>query len=107
MKVLIDECIPRKFKNGLREHECRTVPEAGLVGTKNGELLSQAEKEGFQVFLTVDRGIEYEQNLAGRAIAVLILRAKSNRLADLVPLTPACLDRIRSIAPGQILKIPD
>jgi len=105
MRILIDECIPRKFKNGLTEHECKTVPEAGFSGKKNGELLSLAEERGFQVFVTVDKGIEFEQNLAGRRIGILILRAASNRLADLLPLTRACLENIPSIKPGQILKV--
>jgi len=63
MKLLLDECVPRKFKDQLPGHECHTVPEIGLAGKKNGELLFLAEKAGFQVFLTIDRGIEYEQNL--------------------------------------------
>jgi predicted nuclease of predicted toxin-antitoxin system len=105
MKILIDECIPRKFKNGFSEHECRTVPDVGLSGRRNGELLSHAESQGFQVLLTMDKGIEYEQNLAGRTIAILILRARSNRLADLLPLTQTCLAHLRSIKPGQIVKV--
>jgi predicted nuclease of predicted toxin-antitoxin system len=105
MKVLIDECIPRKFKDGLSGHECRTVPEAGLAGKENGELLAFAESNGFNVFLTMDKGVEYEQDLAGQRIAILILRARSNRLADLYPLVPALLEQIRSIKPGQIVKV--
>jgi predicted nuclease of predicted toxin-antitoxin system len=49
MKILLDECIPRKLKNALPEHECQTVPEAGLAGLKNGRLLSLAEKAGFEL----------------------------------------------------------
>jgi predicted nuclease of predicted toxin-antitoxin system len=77
MKILIDECVPRKFKHSLVDHHCQTVPEAGLAGKENGELLSIAETRGFEVFLTIDKGFVYEQSLVGRAIAVLILRAKS------------------------------
>jgi predicted nuclease of predicted toxin-antitoxin system len=60
MKILIDECIPRKFKRALSGHDCLTVPEAGLAGTENRELLSLAEEQRFEVFLTIDRGFEYE-----------------------------------------------
>jgi hypothetical protein len=56
MKLLLDECVPRKLKNHLPGVECQTVPEAGLAGKKNGELLSRAEQAGFQVFLTVEPG---------------------------------------------------
>ena len=105
MKILIEECIPRKLKNSFPDHECRTVPEAGLAGKKNGELLSIAERQGFELFLTMDRGIEYEQDLAGHRIAIIILRAKSNRLADLLPLVPACLASICSIQAGQLVRV--
>ena len=81
-KVLLDECIPRKFKSHLSGYDCLTVPEAGWAGKQNGELLSLAENAGFQVFVSLDQGIEFQQNLTGRNIAVILLRAKSNRLAD-------------------------
>jgi hypothetical protein len=61
MRLLLDECVPRKFRNLLPGHTCRRVPEEGLAGKKNGELF--AEKSGFEVFRTLDRGLEYEQNL--------------------------------------------
>jgi predicted nuclease of predicted toxin-antitoxin system len=84
MKVLLDECVPRKLKNSLVGHECQTVPEVGMAGRKNGELLALAREAGFEVFVTVDRGIEYEQSLASQDIAVVVLRAKSSRFADLL-----------------------
>lgn len=59
MRVLLDECMPRKFKNQLAGHDCATVPEAGFSGKKNGELLKLAEEADFEVFVTLDRGIEY------------------------------------------------
>ena len=84
MRILLDECIPRKLKYRLPDHECRTVPEAGLAGKKNGALLDLVESDGWEIFVTMDKGLAYEQNLAGRNIAILILRAKSNRLVDLL-----------------------
>jgi predicted nuclease of predicted toxin-antitoxin system len=79
MRILLDECVPRKLKNSFVEHDCRTVPEAGLAGKKNGELLSLAERLNFDVLITMDKGIEYEQNLRERKVAVIVLLAKSNR----------------------------
>jgi len=105
MKVLLDECIPRKFKRSLPGHECQTVPEAGLAGKTNGELISLAERSGFEVLLTVDKGLAHEPNVAGRKIAILIVRAKSNRLADVLPHAEACVAQISSIRPGQIVRI--
>ena len=84
MKILFDECIPRKFKNSFPDHECRTVAEEGLSGRKNGELLRLAEAAKFEVFISIDRGLEYEQNLRARNIAVLLITAASSRLQDLL-----------------------
>jgi len=60
---------------------------------------------GYTIFLTMDKGVEYEQNLAGRNIAILILRAKSNRLVDPLPLVEACVTQLHLIRMGQILRI--
>ena len=105
MRVLIDECIDERFRNSLPEHDCQTARYAGLAGLKNGELLIAAETAKFDVFLTVDQGIEYQQNLTGRNIAIIIFRTKSNRLKDLLPHVGVCLAYIESIQPGQIVRI--
>src|SRR5271154_1485531 len=105
MKVLLDECVPRKFKNSLPGHDCSTAPEEGFAGKKNGELLTLAEGAGFQVFITLDRGIEYQQNLNPRTIAVVIIRTKSSRLAEPLPHVPDLLGVLQSITAGQILRM--
>lgn len=102
MKVLLDECLPRKLKKKLTDHDCQTVPEVGFAGMKNGELLIHAEQAGFDVFLTLDRGIEFQQSLTHRRLAVVLLRSKSSRLADLEPLVPEVLAAITAILPGQL-----
>jgi predicted nuclease of predicted toxin-antitoxin system len=88
MKLLLDECVPRRFSASLSsdEHQCLTVPEAGFAGKTNGELLALAEAS-FDVFITLDKGFAYQQNLMGRRIAI---RVKSTRLADLLPQAQAC-----------------
>jgi uncharacterized protein DUF5615 len=101
----LDECLPRKLKDYFASHECQTVPEALLAGKKNGELLAVAERQGFEFFVTMDKGLAYQQNLSGRQIAVIIFRAKSNRLVDLAPLVDECLELMRSIRPGHGLLI--
>jgi hypothetical protein len=105
MRVLLDECVPRKLKSKLTGHECRTVPEERLAGKRNGELLSLAEKVGFDVFLSLDRGIEFQQNLQSRRIAVLLIRAGSSRLADLLPHVPGILKVLESLRPGQVVRV--
>ena len=104
MRVLIDECLPRALKRLLIEHECRTVQEMGWSGKKNGLLLLLAVPE-FDVLLTMDQGIEYQQNLSNLNIAILALSAKSNQIEDLAPIVPAALTALQGIRPGQFLKI--
>lgn len=101
MKVLLDECVPRKLKNHFPGHECTTVPDAGFAGQKNGELLKLAEEAGFEVFVTVDQGVEYEQSLTSRRLAIVIIRAKSNRLADLLVQVPSIVSVLKAIRPGE------
>src|SRR5712691_11294396 len=105
MKVLLDECVPRKLKNYLPGIESQTAPDAGLAGKKNGELLAMAVEVGFQVLLTVDQGIEYEQNLRGRNIAVVVIQANSSRLDELVPHAPKILKVLGSIQRGRLIKV--
>src|SRR5712664_1432147 len=102
MRILIDECIDERFRNFLPGHDCQTARYVGLAGLKNGDLLTAAETAKFDVFLTMDQGIEHQQNLAGRNIAIVIFCTKSNRLKDLLPYVPVCLAQIESIQSGQI-----
>ena len=88
MRVLLDECVNQRLRNYLPGHECESAEYAGFAGLKNGELLDAAESAHFDVLLTVDRGLEYEQNLAGRRIAIIIFRSKSIALQDLLPHYP-------------------
>lgn len=104
MRILIDECIDERFRHSLPGHHCQTARYAGLAGLKNGDLLTAAEAAKFDVFLTVDQGIEHQQNLSARNVAI-IFRPKSNRLMDLLLLVPACLARLDSIQPGTVVKI--
>lgn len=106
MKILLDECVPRAAKAAfsVEGHECTTVPEAGLAGKSNGELLQQAERQ-FEIFITLDKGFPYQQNLTGYKIAVLVIRAKSSRLADILPHVPTCLAALSSIESGRVMVI--
>jgi predicted nuclease of predicted toxin-antitoxin system len=108
MNILLDECAPKKLKSFLSAHghSCRTVQEAGWSGIGNGDLLNLAEPV-FDVLVSIDKGLQYQQNLAGRKIAIVIIRARSNRLVDLEPHFPACARALASIQPGQALQIGD
>ncbi len=93
MKVLLDECLDRRLAKDLIGFEVKTVPQMNWAGVKNGELMTLAEAE-FDVFITVDRNLSFQQNLPKFDIAVLVIRAKSNRLADLQIFVPKILEAL-------------
>ena len=97
MRVLLDECIDRRLGRDLIGYEVRTVPQMGWAGTLDGDLLPLVAAE-FDVLITVDRNLSHQQNLMMFDLAVLVLVARSNRMADLQPLVPLILAAI-SIAP--------
>ncbi|WP_013321206.1 DUF5615 family PIN-like protein [Gloeothece verrucosa] len=100
MKILLDECIDRKLAREFVEYEVKTVPQMGWAGIKNGQLLSLAEAE-YDVFITVDRNLPFQQNLSQFDLSVIVLQAPSNRLADLKPLVPKVLAILPTVAKGK------
>jgi len=104
MRILLDENLPRKLAGHLITHECSTVAECGWSGKKNGELLAAADPL-FDLFLTLDKSLTYQQDLSTKRIAVLILRARSNRIQDLLPILRECLAALASIQPRQVFRV--
>ncbi len=104
MRVLLDECLPRRLKTELSEHEVRTAQEEGWAGLKNGELLRVAAGR-FDVLLTVDRSIAFQQNLSGLSIGVLAMRVASNRVVDIRPLMPLVRQALPKVRPGQLMRV--
>src|SRR5882672_7343798 len=106
MRLLLDECLPKQLKRELPD-QVMTVPEAGLAGVKNGALLRRASGS-FDVFITVDANLRFQQNLAGISLGILVLRAISNDMSDLRPLIPAAVAALSLIEAGTVLEIgPD
>jgi Domain of unknown function (DUF5615) len=104
MRVLLDECVPRALRKELPGHDVRTVAEAGRAGVKNGELLQLAANK-FDVFLTIDRNLEYQQNFSGIVLAVVVIHATSNDIAVLRPLMPAVLAALPQAKSGTLTHI--
>jgi predicted nuclease of predicted toxin-antitoxin system len=104
MRVLLDECLPKRLKRDLVGHEVQTVPEAGWAGRKNGELLGLAAGR-FDAFITIDRNLVYQQRVVGLSFGVLVLRARSNRLSDLQVLVPKLLEALAVIRPGEVIQV--
>jgi hypothetical protein len=91
MRLFLDECVDEHLRLLFRDHDCQTARYAGLAGLSNGRLLAAAEAAGFEVVVTVDQDIPFQQNVESGKIAVLILGAPTNRLRDLQKIIPAAL----------------
>ncbi len=103
LRVLLDECLPRRLRREFPDYDVRTVQELGWAGTKNGALLRRAAAEGF---VTVDRNLEHQQHLPGVGLGVVALQARSNDVADLLPLMPEVLAVLPTITPGRVVRVP-
>ncbi|HEY4231834.1 MAG TPA: DUF5615 family PIN-like protein [Lacipirellulaceae bacterium] len=105
MKALLDENLPHQLRQEIAAHEVFTVAFMGWSGVDNGELLRRAVAEGFAALVSNDRGLEYEQDLAGLPIAVIVLLAPTNTIESLRPLLPQLEKALNEIKPGQLRKI--
>ena len=99
MRVLRDECLPRRLKHELVGHDARTDPEMGWASKRNGELLALAVGQ-FDVFLTADRNLSHQQDLSSFDIAIMVLVGRSNTLENLRPLMPEVLGIIATAQHG-------
>ena len=105
MRILLDECVDQRLRLLFTGHDCQTAGYTKLSGLKNGALLTAAEAAGFEALVTTDQEIPYQQNLATRQIAIVIMCAPTNRLADLTRLMPAALSALDTLEPGQVVRI--
>jgi predicted nuclease of predicted toxin-antitoxin system len=104
MRILLDESVPKKFGFELAGHFVSTVQQVGWAGLKNGELLRKA-KDRFDVLVTADQNIQYQQDLTMLPIPVVVLVAVNNRIETLRPLIPLLLAVLLRIKPGQLLHV--
>ncbi|MGH8717418.1 MAG: DUF5615 family PIN-like protein [Burkholderiales bacterium] len=106
MRVLLDENVDRLLKELFAaEFEVLTVRECRWQGKENGELLHAAEQE-FGAFVTMDKNLEYQQNLRTLKLGVIVLRARSNAYSVVAPLMPEVNEALRSIRPGDVVHVP-
>jgi hypothetical protein len=103
LKILLDECLPLDFRRSFVKHDAQSVQWAGLKSKKNGELLKAAEIAGFDVLISVDQGLAFQQSPTGRKLSVIVVRSPSNRPEDLLPLVGAILRALENIQPGEVL----
>jgi hypothetical protein len=101
VKVFLDECVDWRLSRDLVGHDVKTARQMGWTSIENGTLLALVS-EHFDVFVTVDRNLAFQQNFAGFTLAVIIMHAKSNRLSDLRKLAPRLLAAIESAKSGRV-----
>jgi hypothetical protein len=103
VKILLDESVPRILKLHLSHLDISTVQEMGWAGLRNGELLDRAE-DLFDVFVTADKNLRYQQNLSGRKLAILVL--PSNQVPLVARLEPVLESLLKRIQPGVVMDVP-
>lgn len=106
MRLRLDECVPRRLGRELADHEVLTVQQAGWSGLGNGRLLEVAQRR-FDVFVTVDQGLRYQQDISGFQIAIVVLEAPTNDIEDLRPLMPRVRELLPQLRPGQLVRVAD
>ena len=102
MRILLDENLDWRLGRGLLGHEVESVQRLGWAGIQNGVLLKKAEETGFEVLITMDSNMTFQLNLADYRLKIVVLRARSNRLADTIPLTPKILQVLSHIEHGTV-----
>ena len=104
MKILLDEYVNWRVKRALTGHQVSTVQEQDWSTIKNGVLLNLADQQ-FDVLLTIDRNIPYQQNMQGRQIALVIMLVTSNRIESMLPVVPSVLELLPDVEPGQVYRV--
>lgn len=104
MRVLLDECLPKRLKQAFQDHSVSTVPEMGWAGKTKGELLKLA-KGRFDVFVTVDQNLQYQQNLQESRMAVILVSIENNRFETFKPLLPKIQKALPTIPKGHLVRI--
>ena len=104
-RVLCDESVPRDVAAAIVGHEVATVQGLGWAGAKNGTLLRAAWEAGYEVLVTVDRNMEYQQNIPASGLALVVIRARSTRVADVLLAIPALLDALPTAAAGTVTHV--
>lgn len=104
MRLLLDECVPRRLRRHLPSQDVRTVPEMGWAGKENGELLRLAESH-FDILITTDQKLKFQQSVSERNISVVVLVAPRNKLEFLEPLVPELKRILPDVKPGELREV--
>jgi hypothetical protein len=103
-RVLLDSCLPQSLRHALRGHDVQTAQFAGVDGLLDKQLLDHIEG-AFDVLLTCDQSLRWQQNMQGRPVSLIVMIAPSNRFSDLLPLVPELLTVLDDIQPGEVREV--
>ena len=106
MIVVLDECLPKKLTKLITADQVLTVPQIGLAGSTDSDLLDALDSKGINIFITIDGNIEFQQQFKDRSFGTVIIRAISNRFQDLLPLETELINAIQRVDKGNIIRIP-
>jgi len=106
MKLVIDECLPKRLIHIFTKHEAWTVPQIGLAGTNDKKLLDELDTRNIDVFITIDGNIEYQQRFLNRTFGTIIVRSVNNRLESLLLLEDDLLETVDKIVSGDVIHLP-
>jgi len=94
MKILLDECVTKRLKKHLEEFEVSTVRELGLSGIKNGKLMDFCTQHGFDILLTIDKNLMYQQNLEKYPVTIVVLNCSTSKIEELITFLPSFKSRV-------------
>ncbi len=99
MKILLDECVTKHLKPHLADHEVYTVREMGWSGIKNGRLMALCVEHAFDILLTIDKNLQYQQNLDRYPISIVVLNSFTSKVDELVIFLPTLCKRVNTFEP--------
>ena len=105
MKIIIDECLPKRLTKFFPEQEVWTVSQIGLGGSTDTILLDELDKREIDLFITIDGNIEYQQQFKGRVFGTIVIRSVSNRFSDLVHLESTLVEALERVTAGEIIHL--
>lgn len=105
MKILLDECLNWRLKREFESHEVSAVQELGWSGVVNGELLRLASESSFEVLITIDKNLEFQQNIKKYQLIIVVLQARLNKMEYLRPLIPIVLRKLPMMKHGETYEI--
>lgn len=105
MRVLLDECVPKRLRRDLPGLDVSTVADEGWLGRRNGDLLPSMVAAGFTHLVTVDRNLMFQQNVEAAGVALVVVHARTNRLHELRPMMAVVADMLPTAVPGQVVHV--